>query len=431
MVARIVSGKSVRGMLSYNETKVEQGEAKLILASGFATDIDKLNFHQKLFRFEQLTRLNSRVKTNAMHISLNFHSNDQINPATLQQIAAEYMEKIGMGDQPFIVYQHLDTSHPHLHIATTLIQKDGKRIMTNGIGKTLSEPARKHLEEKYNLIKAAGRQLKHEPYLKPAEYGTKSTKQQLNNITKAVMRDYAYTCFAEYKAVLAQFNVQVDRGAEDSMMYVKKGLIYSILDSQANPIGVPFKASAFFQGATMKRVEKQFDTNKTKRLAKKQELIDRIDRVLQRYEGITRRTLVKELGLEQIALVFRQNEKGLVYGLTYIDHQQRTVFNGSDLGKGYSARAVMERVALKDVPRKYLKQGVNKGYLEKGERSEFLRKGIGVGAKEEKDLGLGKDRGGASLVDGLLAKAEYDGPTVVGKRKKKRKGKDQSQNFSV
>ncbi len=423
MVARIVSGKSIRGMLSYNETKVSQGEAKLILASGFATNIDRLNFHQKLYRFEQLTRLNSRVKTNAMHISLNFHISDKLDPATLQQISAEYMDKIGLGDQPFIVYQHLDASHPHLHIATTLIQKDGKRIMTNGIGKNLSEPARKQLEEKYNLIKAESRQLINEPYLKPAEYGAKSTKQQINNITKAVMRHYAYTTFTEYKAVLAQFNVQVNRGTEDSVMFAKKGLIYSLLDSQANPIGIPFKASAFFQGATMKRLEKRFENNKAKRLAKKQELMDRIHGVFQRYESITRQTLVKELGLEQIALVFRKNEKGLVYGLTYIDHQHRTVFNGSDLGKWYSARAVMESVTGKDVPRKFLKQVQKTGFLKEVNQKHFM--------ETEKDLGLGKVSGGASLLDGLLAKTDYDGPTVVGKRKKKRKGKDSSQNFSL
>ncbi|RYG22035.1 MAG: relaxase, partial [Chitinophagaceae bacterium] len=284
MVARILSGKSIRGMLSYNETKVELGEAKLILASGFATDIDLLNFHQKLYRFEQLTRLNSRVRTNAMHISLNFHVNDKLDPAKLQQISAEYMDKIGLGDQPFIVYQHLDASHPHLHIATTLIQKDGKRMDTERIGEKRSEPARKDIEKKYNLIQAQGRQLANEPYLKPAQYGAKSTKQQLNNITKAVMRDYAYTSFEQYKAVLAQFNVQVERGADDSIMFAKKGLIYSILDTQANPIGVPFKASAFFHGATMKRLEKHFENNKSKRLAKRQELIDRIDGVLLRYE---------------------------------------------------------------------------------------------------------------------------------------------------
>jgi len=83
----------------------------------------------------------------------------------------------------------------------------------------------------------------------------------------------------------------------------------------------------------------------------------------------------------------------------------------------------MERVGFKDVPRKFLAQEEKTGFLKQGNKRQFL--------ESEKDLGLGKEDGGASLLDGLLAKAEYDGPSVVGKRKKKRKGKDQSQNFSL
>lgn len=52
MVAKISSGKSIRGMLHYNENKVNDGEASLIMASGFAGEIDQMNFNQKLNRFE-------------------------------------------------------------------------------------------------------------------------------------------------------------------------------------------------------------------------------------------------------------------------------------------------------------------------------------------------------------------------------------------
>jgi hypothetical protein len=38
MVARFVNGKNIRGMLHYNENKVSAGEARLLLASGFAGD---------------------------------------------------------------------------------------------------------------------------------------------------------------------------------------------------------------------------------------------------------------------------------------------------------------------------------------------------------------------------------------------------------
>jgi hypothetical protein len=49
---------------------------------------------------------------------------------------------------------------------------------------------------------------------------------------------------------------------------------------------------------------------------------------------------------EKIRLVVRQNDKGIVYGLTYIDHQSKCVFNGSDIGKEYSAKAILEKCGI-------------------------------------------------------------------------------------
>ena len=72
MVAKIITGKSLRGALHYNENKVLEGKAELILASGFAGDIERMNFNQKLHRFENLLMLSPNVKTNTLHISLNF-----------------------------------------------------------------------------------------------------------------------------------------------------------------------------------------------------------------------------------------------------------------------------------------------------------------------------------------------------------------------
>ncbi|MDX3917227.1 MAG: relaxase/mobilization nuclease domain-containing protein, partial [Pseudosphingobacterium sp.] len=118
MVARIMIGKSIRGILHYNEQKAAEGSATLIMASGFAGDIEKLDFAHKLRRFEHMTCLKPSVKTNALHISLNFHSSEKLDDAEMQQIAAAYMERIGFGDQPFLVYRHHDVSHQHFHIAT-------------------------------------------------------------------------------------------------------------------------------------------------------------------------------------------------------------------------------------------------------------------------------------------------------------------------
>src|SRR5690606_39983791 len=64
MVAKIISGKYIKGMLNYNEKKVLDGSARLILANGFAMDIGRLDLKGKLKRFEYRTMLNTRAKTN-------------------------------------------------------------------------------------------------------------------------------------------------------------------------------------------------------------------------------------------------------------------------------------------------------------------------------------------------------------------------------
>ncbi|RZK64868.1 MAG: hypothetical protein EOO92_26995 [Pedobacter sp.] len=146
MVARILSSRSIRGILNYNENKVQSGDAQLILANRFAVEIDKLNTLQKLARFERLTDLNDRAKRNAMHIMLNFDKEDSLDSEKLVAIARSYMGAIGFGDQPYLVYQHFDVSSRHIHIVSTNIKPDGKRIDFHNIGRSTSETARKNIE---------------------------------------------------------------------------------------------------------------------------------------------------------------------------------------------------------------------------------------------------------------------------------------------
>ncbi len=39
----------------------------------------------------------------------------------------------------------------------------------------------------------------------------------------------------------------------------------------------------------------------------------------------------------------RRNEEGLIYDVSYVDHRTESVFNGSDLGKQYSAKSIVEK----------------------------------------------------------------------------------------
>lgn len=67
-------------------------------------------------------------------------------------------------------------------------------------------------------------------------------------------------------------------------------------------------------------------------------------------------TLASSLKKDRIHLIFRQNTQGLVYGITYVDHTTKCVFNGSDRGKSYGAKAIRERCHPTQVIVQELKQ---------------------------------------------------------------------------
>jgi hypothetical protein len=51
----------------------------------------------------------------------------------------------------------------------------------------------------------------------------------------------------------------------------------------------------------------------------------------------TRKDFEQALQKQNISVLFRENSEGRIYGVTFIDHAQKCVFNGSRLGKDFSA----------------------------------------------------------------------------------------------
>lgn len=430
MVAKISSGKSIRGILNYNEQKVTEGKAQLILASGFGGEIGTLGLVNKVQRFGHLTILNEKVKTNALHISLNFDSGESLSTDRLQQIAMAYMDKIGFGDQPYLVYRHGDAAHDHVHIATINIQADGKRIDIHNIGRLVSEPARKAIEQEFGLVKAESKQFKTQPGIKPAgiekaAYGQIPTKRAVSNVVNVVVNSYKFTSLAELNAILKQFNVIADRGKEGTLMFQKKGLVYSLTDEKGNAIGVPIKASSLYSKPTLANLEKQFIQNEEKRKPYKENLKTAIDKVFTGYQEITKATFVKELAKQSINVVFRQNGQGLTYGVTFVDNQNKTVFNGSDLGKAYSAQALSEKFGIADKPIQRQPQPTNAPYLKPKQETSYLKQGkqtdyLKTAEKEQEGTYL-KPHLPNQLLENLLGKTDGDNLPTIPEDKKKRK----------
>ncbi|MEX2232665.1 MAG: relaxase/mobilization nuclease domain-containing protein [Cyclobacteriaceae bacterium] len=355
MVAKVNSGKNIRGILNYNENKVMEGVAKCIHENMFGRDVDKLTFNAKLKGFENLLNLNRRATTNAVHISLNFHASEKLSQDLLTGIASTYMERIGFGNQPYLVYQHFDAAHPHIHIITTNIRRDGQRILLYNIGKNQSEKARKEIEKQYNLVQASGRTQDQNEILSPVNmkklaYGKSETKRSISNVVRFVARGYKYTSLPEFNAVLRQYNIMADRGSEHSRMNANKGLLYRMIDENGNKVGVPIKASSIYGKPTLPYLEKHFKLNEALRAPHRERLKKCIDEAFGGKPSTTRRAFMQALRNEGVNVLFRQNEEGRTYGITFVDNKTKVVFNGRDLGKAYGAKAIMERLTKAEFP---------------------------------------------------------------------------------
>ena len=427
MVAKITFPKRVEAALNYNENKVDKGKAVCLAASGYLREAGELTFYQKLEGLERFNLLNDRATIKTLHVSLNFDPCEKLSNERLLQIASCYMEKIGFGEQPYLVYRHQDAGHPHIHIVSTTIKHDGSRINTHNIGRHASEKARKEIELQFGLKKAEALQKKSEATLKPvavqkAVYGNTETKRAIAGIVAAIFQLYRFTSLPEYNAALRQFNVVADRGKEGGRIYRNGGLVYRLLDESGNKVGVPIKASSIPCSPTLKALEQKFSENEPLKWGAKLQLKNVLDDSLPKAGSFTQ--LSERLAAQNVYLLPRQNGDGKVYGITFVDNRTKCVFNGSDIGKAYSAAALQSRLT----PR----EEISAQKTAANEKDFTQRQGTGV----RKQLLSGKNEGFSRDIEKtfnqlLSSKEQYDNVPggLLPKKRKKKKGRNPNSSF--
>lgn len=354
MRPQITFPKSLKRALNYHEKKVQKGAAELLHAHSFYKSPKDMTTYDKMQRFEELMKLNDRAENKLIHISLNFHPSEKekMTKEFYTHLADEYMHKIGFGDQPYLVYQHEDAGHPHVHVLSTLIRDNGTRISTQYIGKNISEPVRKEMEKQYGLIPAdkkqqQAREDEKQLVITPQKIkaGQSATMRSITNVLDHVLDSYKYASVEEFNSLLRLYNVKADRGAEDGRIHKHKGLTYVVIDEKGKALTKPVKASAFHSKPTLKNLEEKFASNEKAKQKDSKHTKNAIDLVFQS-KPTSLQEFSRLLQKERIDTVIRSNEEGRIYGITYINHEKKSVFKGSDLDKEYAAKRILERLNI-------------------------------------------------------------------------------------
>ena len=341
MVAKINRGASLYGAIIYNQQKVNEATGRIIAGNRMITDSlydpDRI-VSQTMFAFESYLAANRNTEKPILHISLNPTLDDNLTDSQFADLARAYMQKMGYGNQPYIVYLHEDIDRRHIHIVSTCVNENGEKI-DDSYEWNRSMKACRELEQMFGLKQIADKRRELlEPYLKKADYTRGDVKQQVSNILKSVFTSYRFQSFGEYSAMLSCFNIEAKqvKGEFDGKPY--SGIIYTMTDDNGKPICTPIKSSLIGKRFGYEGVEKRIAYNAQEFRAKRWQPKIRNDVALAMHgcRG-NREELVRLLGSKGIDVVFRENDAGRIYGVTFIDHHNREVYNGSRLGKEFSA----------------------------------------------------------------------------------------------
>ena len=346
MVAKISIGSSLYGALAYNAQKVNVGAGKLLATNRVFDGGDgRMDCARLLRDFCNCMPENVRTRNTVIHISLNPHPDDRLTDMEMANIAQIYMERLGYGNQPYVIVKHEDIDRHHVHIVSVNVDEKGKRIDKDFLFRR-SERIRKELEKEFNLHPADHKRDKMHEVARKVDIGKGDMKKQIASVLLAVATRYRFQTMGEYRALLSFYNIHVEetRGKVGDREY--HGLVYSTTDDKGNKVGNPFKASLFGKSAGYAAIEKRFSLSK-KQIAEKKFTEPTKRAVLQALgETYHRDKFVSLLKAKGIDTVLRLTDEGRIYGATFIDHRTGCVLNGSRMGKDLSANALQEHFTL-------------------------------------------------------------------------------------
>lgn len=280
MVAKISIGKSLYGVLAYNGEKINSEKGMLLATNRIYNDgTGKMDIRRSMEDFLACMSEHTRVEKPVLYISLNPHPDDVLTDTDLQDMAYDYLEKLGFGNQPYMVIKHEDIDRHHLHIVTVNMDDKGKRLNQDFLFRR-SDRIRKELELKYGLHKAENKGLKQENKLQKVDFTAGDMKNQVGNVVRNLCRRYNFQTMGEYRALLSLYNITADetRGIASGREY--KGLVYSATDDKGNKVGNPFKSSLFGKTVGYEAIEKRFTESK-QRISERE------------LAGITRRSILE------------------------------------------------------------------------------------------------------------------------------------------
>lgn len=338
MIADITKASpNIRKSLHYNFKKVEKGQAEILIAKNLPSN---LPLTEEGAYNEMMSRIPSGTRTRniSFHISLNPDPSEKIDDETFRKMAEDYMQAMGYGEQPYIVFLHHDIERTHIHIVSTRVDNLGQKINDSN-ERYRSQKIVEQLEKKYHLIETPKRKQeeRNRSLRKPKKvnYKNSDVKSQIAAAVRYILKYGTFQTIGELNVLLGQFNVAAEMTKTVYKGKTYEGIVYVPTDDTGTKIGSPVPSKDLGRGTGLHAVQYAMKKSRKQVLPYLPVLKEAIQDSMKGNPDM--KVFSQRMERKGILFIPRINDSGRIFGVTFLFKDKQVAINGSQLGKQFSA----------------------------------------------------------------------------------------------
>ena len=239
-----MSGKGFGGCLRY---VLGKQEAILLDACGIRTDGTRSIIQD----FNTQRKLNPNLSIAVGHIALSWSVQDKekLSPELMAQRAKEYMDKMKINNTQYLIVQHQDRPHPHIHIVYNRVNNEGKTI-SDRFQKQRNVKVCKELTLRHGYYLSPGKENVNRQQIK----GPDGVKYELYDTIRTVLKHAKN--WPSLERMLSKEGIAI--------RYKYKGATSEIQGVSFSKNGMSFKGSQIDRSLSYGRIDQQLTFNQQK-----------------------------------------------------------------------------------------------------------------------------------------------------------------------
>ena len=297
--------------------------------------------------FSVYERGSLRCQNMSFHASVNPGKDDGMTDEKVKNFVKDYMERMGYGKQPWILYKHTDLERIHYHIVSVRVDKDGKKI-SDSYERKKSQEALKELAEAYGYTVGKKKDMDAVPELEEEKKSDLAedfnpydgfnpekgdSGEQMEAIIDLVM-SYHFTQPEHFDLIMEDLGVRVVRGNFEEHEWIQLQGLDPKTKEPCTPLMSPL--DEYYDLPDMVAIHAnqckgQIKTREKEKVSNIARAALKVSKSQKHFENYLKKSGIK--------VVISRNVNNHIFGAVFIDHKNKCVFKASELPK-FSAKMI-------------------------------------------------------------------------------------------